>query len=106
MLVADALPPGPQRDFLVKYRDSYESKFKEKVSTFGGHTYDALTILARAIEQAGTDREKVRDAVENITGLIGTAGTFNFSPTDHGGLGMDAFAMLTVKDGQFVLLEE
>jgi len=105
MLVADALPPGPQRDFLVKYRDSYESKFKEKVSTFGGHTYDALTILARAIEQAGTDREKVRDAVENTTGLIGTAGTFNFSPTDHGGLGMDAFAMLTVRDGQFVLLE-
>ena len=47
----------------------------------------------------------MRDAVENITGLIGTAGTFNFSPTDHGGLGMDAFAMLTVKDGQFVLLD-
>ena len=40
-----------------------------------------------------------------LAGLIGTAGTFNFSPTDHGGLGMDAFAMLTVRDGQFVLLE-
>ncbi|ADW17546.1 amino acid/amide ABC transporter substrate-binding protein, HAAT family [Desulfobulbus propionicus DSM 2032] len=106
LLVAEALPAGPQRDFLLKYKNSYESKFNEKVSTFGGHTYDAMTILAKAIEVGGEDREKVRAAIENIKGLIGTAGTFNFSPTDHGGLGLDAFAMLTVKNGQFVLLEQ
>lgn len=105
LLVADALPAGPQKEFLLKYKNSYESKFNEKVSTFGGHTYDAMTILAKAIEAVGDDREKVRTAIENTTGLIGTAGTFNFSATDHGGLGFDAFAMLTVKNGQFVLLE-
>jgi len=106
LLVADSLPAGPQKDFLLKYKNSYESKFNEKVSTFGGHTYDAMTILAKAIKIGGDDREKVRAAMENIKGLIGTAGTFNFSSTDHGGLGLDAFAMLTVKDGQFVLLEK
>lgn len=106
LLVADSLPAGPQKDFLLKYKNSYESRFNEKVSTFGGHTYDAMTILAKAIEVGGDDREKVRVAIENIQGLIGTAGTFNFSPTDHGGLGMDAFTMLTVKDGQFVLLAQ
>ncbi|MGD9948432.1 MAG: ABC transporter substrate-binding protein [Desulfobulbus sp.] len=106
LLVAEALPVGPQKDVLMKYKTSYESKFKEKVSTFGGHTYDAMTILAKAIEVGGTDREKVRAAIENIKGLIGTAGTFNFSATDHGGLGLDAFAMLTVKNGQFALLED
>lgn len=106
LLVADALPAGPQKDFLLKYKTSYESKFNEKVSTFGGHTYDAMTILAKAIEAGGEDREKVRAAIENIKGLIGTAGTFNFSATDHGGLGLDAFAMLTVKNGQFVLLDQ
>jgi len=105
LLVAEALPAGPQKDALMKYKTTYESRFKEKVSTFGGHTYDAMTILAKAIEMGGTNREKVRVAIENIQGLIGTAGTFNFSATDHGGLGLDAFAMLTVKDGQFVLLE-
>ncbi len=104
LLVADALQDGPQKAFLLKYTTSYEAKFKEKVSTFGGHTYDAMTILAKAIEVGGDDREKVRAAMENVKGLIGTAGTFNFSETDHGGLGLDAFAMLTVKDGQFVLL--
>lgn len=106
LLVAEALPAGPQKDFLLKYKTSYEAKFNEKVSTFGGHTYDAMTILAKAIEVGGEDREKVRAAIEDIKGLIGTAGTFNFSPTDHGGLGIDAFAMLTVKNGQFVLLEQ
>jgi branched-chain amino acid transport system substrate-binding protein len=104
LLVADSLPAGPQKDFLLKYRNSYESKFNEKVSTFGGHTYDAMTILAQAIEVGGNDPEKARAAIENIKGLIGTAGTFNFSQIDHGGLGLDAFAMLTVKNGQFVLL--
>ena len=106
ILVADALPDGPQKEFLLKYRDSYEAQFNEKVSTFGGHTYDAMTILAKAIETGGEDREKVRAAIENIKGLIGTAGTFNFSATDHGGLDADAFAMLTVKNGKFVLLEQ
>jgi len=106
LLVADSLPAGPQKEFLLKYKNSYEAKFNEKVSTFGGHTYDAMTILAKAIEVGGEDREKVRAAIENIKGLIGTAGTFNFSASDHGGLGLDAFAMLTVKNGQFVLLEK
>ena len=106
LLVASALPAGPQKDLLMKYTTTYESKFNEKVSTFGGHTYDAMTILAKAIAVGGTDRDKVLEAMENIKGLIGTAGTFNFSPTDHGGLGLDAFAMLTVKNGQFVLLAD
>lgn len=106
LLIAEALPAGAQKEMLMKYKTSYESKFNEKVSTFGGHTYDAMTILAKAIAVGGTDREKVLTAMENIQGLIGTAGTFNFSPTDHGGLGLDAFAMLTVKNGQFVPLAD
>jgi len=34
---------------------------------------------------------------------VGTGGVFNFTPADHNGLDIDAFAMLTVKDGKFVL---
>ena len=85
----------------MEYKKDYESRYKEDASTFGGHAYDALLILAEAIKKAkSTDKEKVRDAIENIKGLVGTAGIFNFSSKDHNGLGMDAFEMLTVKDGQ------
>ncbi|MCL1980816.1 MAG: ABC transporter substrate-binding protein [Proteobacteria bacterium] len=106
ILVAEDLPAGPQRDFLIKYRDDYEKKYNEKVSTFAGHSYDAMLILAKAIEAGGGDREKARAAIENIKGMIGTAGIFSFSATDHGGLDVDAFAMQTVKNGKFVLLEQ
>jgi branched-chain amino acid transport system substrate-binding protein len=33
---------------------------------------------------------------------VGTAGIFNFSAQDHNGLAIDAFEMLTVKNGRFV----
>ena len=107
IVVADLLPDKhPQKAVVLSYKNTYESKFKEDVSTFGGHGYDALMILTKAIQTAGTDREKVRSAIENLKGFVGTAGIFNLSPTDHNGLDIDAFAMLTVKNGRFALLEK
>lgn len=103
LLIAEELPDSnPQKAVLLKYKNDYEAKFKEPASTFGGHAYDAFTILCNAIETAGPDREKVRDAIENMHGFVGTGGIFNFSPTDHNGLDINAFAMLTVDDGKFV----
>ena len=107
LVVADELPDkNHQKPVIMAYKKAYEAKYGEDVSTFGGHAYDALTLLARAIREAGDNREKVRSSFENIRNFIGTAGIFNFSPTDHNGLDIDAFAMLTVKDGKFVLLEK
>jgi len=105
LLIADSLPAdNPQKEVLVNYKNDYESKYHEDVSTFGGHAYDAFKILCRAIGEVGVDKDKVRDAIENMKGFVGTGGIFNFSPTDHNGLGLDAFEMLTVKDGKFVPL--
>lgn len=104
LLVSEVLPDSnPQKAILNQYKHDYETRFKEPASTFGGHGYDAFKILCRAIEEAGADREKVRDAIENMKGFVGTGGVFNFTPADHNGLGMDAFTMVTVKDGKFVL---
>ncbi len=105
ILVAEGLPDSnPQKAVLVAYKKAYEARFKEDVSGFGGHAYDAFELLAKAIAVVGPDREKVRSAIENMKGFVGTAGVFNFSPQDHNGLGVDALEMLTVKDGRFVLL--
>ncbi|MEN8258191.1 MAG: ABC transporter substrate-binding protein [Thermodesulfobacteriota bacterium] len=106
LLAADVLPDdAPQKAVLKKYISDYESKYAgEKASTFGGHGFDAIMILAKAIENAGSaDKAKVRDAIENLKGHAGTGGVYNFSATDHNGLGIDAFEMMTVKDGKFVL---
>ena len=105
LLVAYDLPDdNPQKTLLIKYKLDYETKYPEdKVSTFGGHAYDALTILAAGIEVAGPDKEKVRDAIENLKEIPGTAGIFNFSPEDHNGLDINSFEMQTVKDGKFAI---
>ena len=102
LIVAESLPESDKKNFLMNYKTSYESRFGEEASTFGGHSYDAMMILAKAIATAGPDKMKVRDAIENTTGYFGTAGEFNLSSTDHSGLQIDAFTMVTVKDGKFV----
>jgi branched-chain amino acid transport system substrate-binding protein len=106
LLVADVLPKThPQREVLVQYKKDYESRYKEEASTFGGHAYDAFIILLKAVEKAkSTDKEAVRAAIEQLKGVVGTGGIFNFSPGDHNGLDTNAFEMLTVKKGKFALL--
>jgi branched-chain amino acid transport system substrate-binding protein len=105
LAVADALPSGnPQKPVLVAYRDAYQKRYSEEVSGFGGYAWDAFQLLAAAVEKVGLDRARVRTALESTQGFVGQSGVFRFSPTDHNGLGMDSFEMLTVKDGKFVPL--
>ncbi len=107
LLIADLLPDAhPQKELLMKYKKDYENKYKEPASTFGGHSYDAILIVSKVIEKSGADREKAVKSAEAIQGLVGTAGIFNMSEKDHNGLTIEAFEMLTVKDGAFVPLKE
>ncbi|MHB8836843.1 MAG: ABC transporter substrate-binding protein [Candidatus Methylomirabilia bacterium] len=105
LLVANGLPDtNAQKALLLKYKKDYAAVAGgEEASTFGGHAYDAFTLLVKAIEIGGPDKEKARAALEGLKGFVGTAGIFNFSAEDHNGLGMDSFELLTVKDGKFAL---
>lgn len=105
LTVAEQLPASdPQKALLLKYKQDYEAAYKEDVSTFGGHAYDALLIVATAIKNAkSADPTKIAEAIPKIKGLAGTAGIFTFSETDHNGLGMDSIIMQTVKNGRFAL---
>lgn len=106
LLVAEKLPDSdPQKATLVAYKSKFEAKFGP-VSTFGGHAYDGLGIAVDAIKRAkSTDKAKVRDAIEQTKGFIGTGGIYNMSATDHLGLGLDAFKMLEIKGGDWVMVE-
>ena len=109
MLVAELLPEShPQKKVLMEYKKEYEARYHEDTSTFGGHVCDALTILTEAIRKAGSaEPEKVREAIENLRGVVGVGGIFNFSKTDHNGLDMTtSFEMLTVKDGKFAFYKK
>jgi branched-chain amino acid transport system substrate-binding protein len=105
IVVAEALPEKhPQKAVVLAYKKAYEAKYQEDASAFGGYAHDAFAILAKLLKDVGPDREKVRAALETTKGFVGTAGVFTFTPADHNGLDVDAFEMVTVKDGKFVLL--
>jgi len=102
LLMVDALPKDhPQKAILTKYKKDYESKFKSDVTTFGGHAYDALSLVVAALKAVGPDRAKIRDHIENTKNFVGTGGVFNYSPEDHVGLHKDALEIYTVKNGAF-----
>jgi len=107
LLVAESLPANdPQRPVVVNYQKEYESHFKSEVSTFGGHAYDGLMLAVEAMKKAGgPDKAKVRDALEQVRGYMGTAGVVNMSATDHMGLDLTAFRMLEVKGGNWTLVK-
>ena len=68
--------------------------------------FDSAMILADAIKRAGgTDKAKVRDAIEATKCFVATSGTFNMSPEDHMGLNLSAFRMLEVKNGNWTLMK-
>jgi branched-chain amino acid transport system substrate-binding protein len=107
LLVADTLPEAdPQKKVVVTYKHEYEGRFKQDVSTFGGHAYDGLMLAVEAIRRAGsTDKAKVRDALESIRGYVGTGGVVNMSAQDHMGLDLTAFRMLEVRKGDWTLVK-
>ena len=105
LLVANALPGNDaQKPVVVGYEKAYKDRFKQDVSTFGGHAYDGLMIAVGALKRAGTtDKAKVRDAIEQTKGFVGTGGVVNMSPTDHLGLDLSAFRMLEIRNGAWTL---
>lgn len=107
LLVADTLPDADaQKKVVANYKRDYEGRFKQEVSTFGGHAYDGLMIVLEAMRRAGTsDKGRVRDAIEATRGYVGTGGVVNMSAQDHMGLDLSAFRMLEVRSGDWKLVD-
>ena len=105
LVVAEQLAAtDPQKPVVTAFKVDYEGAFKSEVSTFAGHSYDALQMAAAAVLRAGsTDRARVRDELEKTSGYVGTAGTVTMSPTDHMGLNASAFHMVEIRGGGWVL---
>lgn len=104
LLIAEKLPDSdPQKTVLLNYIKGYETKDRPR-SAFGGHGYDAVSLIGAAVEKAGTDRSKVRDELEK-TNLPGVSGMFKMTPADHSGIDQSSLVMIEIKDGKWVLMK-
>lgn len=106
LIVADQLPDGdPQKAVLTKFIADYEKEYGEGPSTFAGHAYDAFQLAVEAFKAVGTDKQQVRDHLEQVKGFVGVSGVFTMTPTDHSGLSKDALVLVTISGGKWQLLQ-
>jgi len=103
--IAKLLPASSQKTVAMKYQQDYMAKYNEPLSSFGGHAWDALNLVVKALKAVGCDKAAIRDHIENTKNFVGQHGVFNFSPNDHNGLTMEAFNMVVVKDGDWALAD-
>lgn len=107
LLAVDSLPDDdPYKPLLTEFRDDFVAATGKQPDAFAGYAFDSLGLLIDAFKRAGsTDPEEVRDALEATDGYMGTVGTIKMSPTDHLGITMESFQMMTIKDGKWTLLD-
>ncbi|BDD92043.1 ABC transporter substrate-binding protein [Pandoraea sp. XJJ-1] len=113
LLVVDQLPAdNPVKKSAAAYKVVYEKAYGAgSISTFGGHAWDAGLLLQRAIPVAlkkakpGTAefRAALREALENVKDMPGTAGIFNMSAKDHNGLDQRSRVMVEIVNGKWKL---
>lgn len=91
---------GSEEPAVQDFIANYEAKFGKKPDTFGALGYDAANLLFQAIEDAGsTDRDAIRDAIENVEQFDGITGSFSFDDFHNA---VKTAPMLHMVDGEIV----
>lgn len=106
LVAANALPDSdPQKAVLLKFIADYEAFTQNPVSTFAGHAWDAIQIVAQVAQtlpdglSLEEQRSRLRDGIENLKGFVGVDGIFNFSPEDHVGLSTQDVVLVRITNG-------
>ncbi|QFG26536.1 ABC transporter substrate-binding protein [Actinomadura sp. WMMB 499] len=103
-VVGEHLPDGTLKRSIQEMSGPFQQKHGYAPPQFAMDGYAAVKLLAAAIEKAGADREKIRDALEGLS-LVTPNGQYNYSPTDHSGLKPSDISMNRVRDGELVPTE-
>ncbi|MBB2944363.1 branched-chain amino acid transport system substrate-binding protein [Actinoplanes lutulentus] len=104
-VVGSYLPAGDLKAAADELTTAFQQKYGYPPPQFAQDGYSGVKLLAAAVEKAGgTDRAKVRDALETLT-LTTPNGTYTYSPTNHSGLTTDFISINTIEGGKFVPTE-
>ncbi len=93
----------PEAKLVEDFAQRYKAAYGTAPDIFAGHAFDAVSILADSAKRASDlSPAKLRDAIEQTTGLVGFAGAFTFSPTDHNGLTESDLSLYKIENGTWV----
>lgn len=110
LMAWDQLPDSdPQKkviqEFVHLYNDVYNYDKQFPINTHSGYAWDAIYIVADAMKKAGTDPEKLREAIEQTKNYVGVSGIYSLTPEDHNGLGTDSMILVRIDGGKWKLLQ-
>lgn len=95
----DQITEGQQelaKIYKAKNGDDYQLSIYDTVG------WDALHLVAKAIENSGGDRAKMVEGFEQISQYRLAAGSYTYTADSHEGLGVDSVWIVQVKDGRMV----
>jgi len=103
-IVSSPWYPGKDDAKVKNFIAAYKAKYNKEPDQFAAQAYDALQIMAIAIEQSGsvTDRKKLRDTLATIKDYSGVTGKFSFDAKRNPDMDV---TVLIVKDGKFTELK-
>lgn len=106
LMIASQLPKNDkQRAVVVDFVKAYNANKLGEMGTHSGYAWDAIQIVCNALKKAGTDPEKLRDAIENTKGYVGVSGIYNMTKDDHCGLDVNSLVMVKVVNGKWTLVK-
>ncbi|MCC6290522.1 ABC transporter substrate-binding protein [Candidatus Nomurabacteria bacterium] len=85
------------------FYNRYVARFMGEPDTLAANSYDAVYLLSDCLEKNGNDVEEVKKCLYNTSNFAGASGVFSID--DNGDAVKDIF-IKTIKNGQFVKLEE
>ncbi len=107
---ASALTKAPG----VAYVTAYEAKYgKDTRTQFGAHMWDAFQLLNRVVPVAASKakpgtpefRDAIRVALETERNIAASQAVYNFTATDRYGVDDRARILLTIKNGEWVVIK-
>lgn len=103
-VVASPWFPGKDDPKVKNFIAAYKAKYNKEPDQFAAQAYDALQIMAIAIEKSGstTDRNKLRDQLKAVKDYDGVTGKFAFDAKRNPAMDVN---VLVVKDGKFTELK-
>ena len=105
-VVGDQLPDAdPVKQKIAVLTENFKRRFNRVPNQFVAQTYDAMYLAKTALVKGGSDREQVRQALEQIREYRCASGIFSFSPERHSGLGKNNIVLVNWANGRFNLVD-
>lgn len=93
------LDPSVGGPVVKRFYEEYERRFNEEPGNFASNAYDAMHLVAKAIEERGSSSESIKRYLYSVEGYEGASGDMTF---DENGDVVQSMRIMTIRDGKVI----